>query len=233
MVFFHTFTWISHGCTCVPHPKPSSHVPPHPIPQDLPSALDLSALSHASNLDWRSISHMVICMFQCCLSNHPTLAFSHTPKVCSLHLCLFCCLTYRVIINIFLNSMWSEMKLLSHVWLFVTPWTVAYQAPPSMEFSRQEYWSGLPCPSPGDLPNPGIEPGLVICFTYDNIHVSMLFSQIIPPSPSPTESKRLFYTSVSLLLSHIQGYHYHLSKFHIYVLVYCIGVFLSGLLHSV
>ena len=54
-----------------------------------------------------------------------------------------------------------------------------------------------------------------------------------PSSPSPTESKRLFYTSVSLLLSHIQGYCYHLSKFHIYALVYCIGVFLSGLLHSV
>ena len=51
----------------------------------------------------------------------------------------------------------------------------------------------------------------------------MLFSQIIPLSPSPTESKRLFYTSVSLLLSHIQGYCYHLSKFHIYALVYCIG----------
>ena len=63
----------------------------------------------------------------------------------------------------------------------------------------------------------------------------MPFSQIIPLSlsPSPTESKRLFYTSVSLLLSCIQGYHYHLSKFHICVLVYCIGVFLSGLLHSV
>ena len=45
------------------------------------------------------------------------------------------------------------------------------------------------------------------------------------PPPSPTESKRLFYTSVSLLLSRIQGYPYHLSKFHIYVLVYCIGVF--------
>ena len=44
------------------------------------------------------------------------------------------------------------------VWLFVTPWTVAYQAPLSMEFSRQEYWSGLPFPSPGDLPNPEIEP---------------------------------------------------------------------------
>ena len=53
-----------------------------------------------------------------------------------------------------------------------------------------------------------------------------------PPS-SPTESKRLFYTTVSLLLPHIQGCCYHLSKFHIYVLVYCIGVFLSGLLHSV
>ena len=85
------------------------------------------------------------------------------------------------------------------------------------------------------LPVSRIEPGLVIRFLYDIIHVSMPFSQIFPPSPSPTESKRLFYTSVSLLLSCIQGYHYHLSKFHIYIyaLVYCIGVFLSGLLHSV
>ena len=52
-----------------------------------------------------------------------------------------------------------KMKSLSRVLLFATPWTVAYQAPPSMEFSRQEYWSGLPYPSPGDLPDPGIEPG--------------------------------------------------------------------------
>ena len=51
------------------------------------------------------------------------------------------------------------VKLLSCVQLFVTPWTVAYQVPPSMGFSRQEYWSVLPFPSPGDLPNPGIEPG--------------------------------------------------------------------------
>ena len=78
-----------------------------------------------------------------------------------------------------------------------------------------------------------IEPRLAIRFIYDIIHVSMPCSQIIPPSPSPTESKSLFYTSVSLLLSCIQGYRYHLSKFHIYVLVFCIGVFLSGLLHSI
>ena len=49
------------------------------------------------------------------------------------------------------------VKSLSRVQLFATPWTVAYQAPPSMGFSRQEYWSGLPFPSPGHLPHPGIE----------------------------------------------------------------------------
>ena len=51
-----------------------------------------------------------------------------------------------------------KVKSFSRVQLFVTPWTVAYQALRSMGFSRQEYWSGLPFPSPGNLPNPGIEP---------------------------------------------------------------------------
>ena len=46
----------------------------------------------------------------------------------------------------------------SHVQLFATPWTIAHQAPLSMGFSKQEYWSGFPCPPPGDLPNPGIKP---------------------------------------------------------------------------
>ena len=52
----------------------------------------------------------------------------------------------------------EPVKLLSRVRLFATPWTMAYQAPRSMEFSRQEYWSGLPFPLPGDLPNLGAEP---------------------------------------------------------------------------
>ena len=51
-----------------------------------------------------------------------------------------------------------KVKSLSRVRLFATPWTVAYQAPPSMGFFRQECWNGLPIPSPGDLPDPGIEP---------------------------------------------------------------------------
>ena len=65
--------------------------------------------------------------------------------------------------NMFLRVIVSkallEAKLLSRVWFFATPWSVVYQAPQSMQFSRRECWSGLPFPSPGDLPNPGIEPG--------------------------------------------------------------------------
>ena len=100
-------------------------------------------------------------------------------------------------------------------------------------------------PPPSSLPTPSlwvvpvhspkhpascIEPGLASRFIHDISHVSMPFSQIFPPSPSPspTESIRLFYTSVSLLLSRTQGYCYHLSKFHIYALVYCIDVVWGG-----
>jgi len=83
-------------------------------------------------------------------------------------------------------------------------------------FTCSPSWTPLPPPSPShpsgssqctspEHPVSCIEPGLVIHFTYDIIHVSVPFSQIIPPSPSPTESKRLFYTSVSLLVSRIQG----------------------------
>ena len=73
--FYHTLTWISHGCTCVPHPEPPSHLPSQSIPQGHPSAPALSTLSHASNLIWRSISYMIIYMFQCysLRSSHPRL----------------------------------------------------------------------------------------------------------------------------------------------------------------
>ena len=122
--FCQTSTWISHGRTRVPHPEPPSYLPPHPIPQGHPSAPALNTVSHASNLDRRSASHMMIYTFQHypLKSSYPHL-LPQSPKDCSLHLCLFCCLTY--------------------------------------------------------------------------------------------------------------SHRYHLSKFHIYALVYCIGVFLSGLLHSV
>ena len=105
--FFHTFTWISHGCICVPHPDPPSHLPPHPIPQGHPSAPALSTLSHALNLDWRSSSHMIIYMFQCySLKSSHSCLLPQSPKDCPLHLCLFCCLAHRVIITIFLNSIY-------------------------------------------------------------------------------------------------------------------------------
>ena len=73
-----------------------------------------------------------------------------------------CQAMYTCIIKLLNNegshSLKVKVKSLSHVRLFATPWTVAHQAPPSMGFSRREYLSGLPFSSPGDLPDPGIEP---------------------------------------------------------------------------
>ena len=88
--------------TCPPSWSPPTSLP---IPQGCPSAPGLGALFHASNLDCWSISHMEIYMFQCysLKSSHPHL-LPQSPKVCSLYLCLFCCLAYRVIVTIFLNS---------------------------------------------------------------------------------------------------------------------------------
>ena len=107
--FCHTLTWICHGCTCVPHPDPPSQLPSHPIPLGHPSAPAPSILYHASNLDWRFISHMIIYMFQ----YHPPMSSRPRPlpqvtKDCSIYLCFSCCLAYRVIFTIFLNSIYMR-----------------------------------------------------------------------------------------------------------------------------
>ena len=173
---------------CPPVLNPS-HLPAHPILLGCPSALVLSALLYALNLDWSSISHMVIYMFQCysLKSSYPRL-LSQSPKVCSLHLCVFFCFAYMIVVAaakslqscptlcdpidcsppgspvpgilkartlewvaISFSNAWKwkvKVKSLSRVRLFETPWTAAYQALPSLGFSRQEYWSGVPLPSP-------------------------------------------------------------------------------------
>ena len=135
-------------------------------------------------------------------------------------------------------------SLFYYYYFYITVLVLPYidMNPPRVYVSSQS-WTPLPPPTPYHLsgsspctspkhPVSCIEHRLVICFLPDSIHISMPFSQIIPPSPSPTESKSPLYTSVSLLLSRIQGYHYHLSTFHIYVLVYlywCFSFWLTSL----
>ena len=89
--------------------------------------------------------------------------------------------------------------------LFATPWTVAHQAPLSMECSRQEYWSGLPLPSPGDLPNPGIEPASVEspALQADCLPLSHLGSPFsghyLNPSLAPVTFQRILYFTCCLI----------------------------------
>ena len=98
---------ICNRYTCVPHPEPSSLLPPHTIPLGHPSAPTPSILYYASNLDCWFVSHMILYMFQCHspISSHPR-PLPQSPKECFIHLCLFCCLAYRVILTIFLNSIY-------------------------------------------------------------------------------------------------------------------------------
>ena len=107
----------------------------------------------------------------------------------------------------YFNKFALHACVLSCVWLFATSWTVAHQASLSMGFFRQEYWSGLPLPSPGDLLDPGIEPvspalagrsftaqpsgklcyavGSLICVVQSNVYMSIPISQFIPPLSPP------------------------------------------------
>ena len=98
--------WIRHRYTCVPHPELSSFLPPHTIPLGRPSAPAPSIQYRASNLDWRLVSYMIY-VFQCHSpkSSHP-LPLPQSPKDCSIHQCLFYCLVHRVIVTIFLNSIY-------------------------------------------------------------------------------------------------------------------------------
>ena len=101
--------YTHHGCTSVPNPEPPSHLPPYTISLGHPSAPAPSILYPASNIDWRFISYMLVYMFQCHSpkSSHPLpLPLPQSPKVRSIHLSLFCCLAYRVIITIFINSIY-------------------------------------------------------------------------------------------------------------------------------
>ena len=92
-----TLTWIHHGCTWDPNPEPPSHLPPHIISLDHPRTPAPSILYPVLNINWWFVSYMIVYMFQCHSpkSSYP-LPLPLSPKFRSKHLCLFCCLAYRV-----------------------------------------------------------------------------------------------------------------------------------------
>ena len=98
-------------------------------------------------------------------------------------------LLYNIVVVFAIH--WHESAMDSHVFLIPIPPPASLHIPSLWVIPVHQPWALVSC----------IQPGLAICFTLDNIHVLMLFSQIIPPLPSPTESKSLFYTSVSHFLS--------------------------------
>ena len=107
--FCHISKWIGHRYTCVPHPEPSSLFPPRTIALGCPSTPAPSIQYRASNLDWQLVSYMILYVFQCHSpkSSHP-LPLPQSLKDCSIYQCLFCCLVYRVIVTIFLNSIYMH-----------------------------------------------------------------------------------------------------------------------------
>ena len=117
--FYHTLTQISHGCTCVPHSEPPSHLPLHPIPQGHPSAPALSVLSHGLNLDWWSISGRQILNHW--ITREVTLA--HCKPLYTISLCEF--------ITAYLPILLMHISVLSKLSLLQTEpeWTFLYKSP--------------------------------------------------------------------------------------------------------
>jgi len=173
--FCHISKWICHRHTCVPHPEPSSLLPPHTIPLGRPSAPAPSIQNPASNLDWWLVSYMILYLFQCHSpkSSHP-LPLPQSPKDCSMHQCLFCCLVYRVIVTIFLNS------------IYMCWYTVLMS--PSVQFSRSVVSNSLrphesqhsrpSCPSP----TPGVHPNSCASSWWCHPAIS---SSVVPFSSCP------------------------------------------------
>ena len=114
--FCHTFTWISHEFTVSPILNSPSTSLSTPSLWVILVNTRPEHLSHASNLGWRSVSHLIIYMFQCysLRSSHPRL-LPQSPKVCSIHLCLFFCPAYRVIVTVCLNSIYIHSVQFSSV----------------------------------------------------------------------------------------------------------------------
>ena len=107
--------------------------------------------------------------------------------------------------HVYLKSKW---QLLSHVWLFTTPWIVACQAPLSTEFSRQEYWGGLPFPSLGDLLDPGIQPRSLVLhvqFRLKRIWFQKYLQDLIA-SPWPLCRRRRWHPTPVLLPGKSHGW---------------------------
>ena len=171
-------------------------------PSRLSQSTSLNSLCHTANSYWLCILHTVMYMFQGYSLNFFTLSF----PLCIHKSLLYVCISLACMLSHF-----------SCVLLFATPWTVACQAPLSMGFSRQEYWSELPCPPPEDLPNPGIEPTSVMSPALQG-------DSLLPAQPG--KPLRLHCCPINRFIST------NLSIFHIYALIY-ICFSLSDLLHSV
>ena len=174
--FCHALTRIHHGCTWILNPEPPSRHPLHIISLDHPRAPAPSILYPVSNIDWWFVSYMIVYMFQCHSpkSSHH-LPLPQGPKVRSIHLCLPCCLAYRVIIIIFLNSIYMCTVQFSHSAMSDS------LRPHELQLARP------PCPSP----TPGVHSDSCH-WVGDAIQPSHPLSSPSLPVPNPSQHQSFF-----------------------------------------